>query len=304
MDFFDMHCHSFYSPMDGLDSPDTLVKRGKEIGLAGLSITDHGVCSSHREMLKAGIEHDFPIALGLEGYFSGSDDRFDRRSKAKRQDGDSVYNHIIIIAKNDNGLKNLYAMQEKAYMESFYQKSIIDLELLSEYGDDLIISSACVSGLIARNLINDNEEKAIYWARRFKDRFEGDFYIELQSHNDDISAGLNQKLLDLADTQGIKPIISTDTHFANPEDKWIEDALLILNTNPKKNPDFDYTKMEKMNIMEKYNYIYPERQMTFEKIDVFLQNYETLNKEMLRRGYDRQDLFSNTIEVANKIGAK
>lgn len=304
MDFFDMHCHSFYSPMDGLDSPDTLVKRGKEIGLAGLSITDHGVCSSHREMLKAGIENDFKIALGLEGYFSGSDDRFDRRSKAKRQDGDSVYNHIIIIAKNDNGLKNLYAMQEKAYMESFYQKSIIDFELLSEYGDDLIISSACVSGLIARNLINDNEEKAIYWARRFKDRFEGDFYIELQSHNDDISAGLNQKLLDLADTQGIKSIISTDTHFANPEDKWIEDALLILNTNPKKNPEFDYTKMEKMSIMEKYNYIYPDRQMTFEKINVFLQNYETLNEEMLRRGYNRPDLFSNTIEVADKIGAK
>lgn len=290
-----------FSPLDGLDSPNTMVKQAKDIGLSGLTITDHGVCSSHREILKAGIEHDFKIALGLEGYFSGSDDRFDRRSKAKRQDGDSVYNHIIIIAKNDNGLRNLYAMQEKAYMESFYQKSIIDFELLSEYGEDLIISSACVSGLIARNLINDNEEKAIEWARRFKDRFQEDFYIELQVHNNDISPGLNEKLLKVADDNGIKAIVTTDTHFAKEEDKWIEDALLILSTKPKANPNFEYSKMEKMNIFEKYDYMYPERTMTFEKIDLFLQNHETLSQKMEATGIYRKDIFSNTLEIEAKI---
>lgn len=301
MDFFDCHAHSMYSPLDGLDTPDTMVERAKEIGLAGLTITDHGVCSSHRDMLRAGIKHDLPIALGLEGYFSGTDDRFDRRSKAKRQEGEGVYNHIIIIAKNDNGLKNLYAMQERAYMESFYQKSIIDFDLLSEYGEDLIISSACVSGLIARNLIDGNDEKALNWALRFKERFADDFYLELQSHNNDISPGLNEKILKIADDNNIKPIITTDTHFAKEEDKWIEDALLILNTKPKKNPNFDQTRMEKMDIMEKYNYIYPERQMTFEKINLFLQNHETLSEEMKRRGIPRQDIFTNTLEILEKI---
>lgn len=288
--------------MDGLDSPRTLVKHAKEIGLAGLSITDHGSLAGHREMLKAGIEEDFPVALGVEAYFSGTDDRFDRRSKAKRQEGEDVYNHLILIAKNDNGLQNLNRLMSKAWTESYYNKPMIDFNLLSDYGDDIVVSSACVSGLVARNLINDNEEKAVYWASRFRDRFGEDYYIELQDHNDDISPGLNHKLLKLADDLGIKPIITTDTHFAREEDRWIEDALLILNTNPKKAADIDYSKLATLDFMEKYNYLYPERSMTFEKIDVFLQTGQTLHQKMQTQGIDRTDIYTNTIEILSKLG--
>lgn len=253
-------------------------------------------------MLKAGIEHDFPIILGCEIYMSGTDDRFDRRSKAKRQDGEDIYNHLIVIAKNDDGLKNLQRMMAEAWTESYYHKPICDFELLSKYGDGLIVSSACVSGLIAKNLINGNPGKAMWWAKRFKDRFGDDFYIELQTHSDDFSPWLNQRLLNLAGYLGIKPIITTDTHFAREEDKWIEDALLILNTKPKKIGEVDYDHMAGLDFMEKYNYLYPNRSMSFEKIDLFLQSGLTLHQQILKRGIDRPDMFVNTLEILDKLG--
>ena len=302
MRFFDCHCHSSYSLLDGLNSPEELVVRGKEIGLDGLNLTDHGTLAGHRDMLRAGIKHDFPIALGVEAYFSGSNDRFNRMSKAKRQDGEDVYNHLILIAKNDNGLQNIQRIQAAGWTESFYQKCIIDMDLLEQFREDIIITSACVSGLVAKNIVNGELEKSINWALEFKRVFNDDFYIEIQDHNNDISEGLNEALLGVADQCGIKPIITTDTHFADPADRWIEDAMLIINTNPKKNPDIEMSKMEKMDFMEKYNYLYPERTMTFEHIDLYLQNGVTLFDKMKKRGIDREDIYANTIEIMEKIG--
>ncbi len=303
--YFECHCHSNNSLLDGLDTPWDLVKRAKEIGLEGLTITDHGTLSAHREMLKAGIEQDFKIALGLEAYFSGTDDRFDRRAKNKRAEGEDVYNHLIIIAKNDKGLRNLQTMQSKAWTESYYNKPMIDFNLLSEYGDELIVTSACVSGLVSRALINGDQEKAEGWATRFKDRFAGDFYIEIQEHNNDImpeSAGLNEKLLDVADRLDIKPIMTCDAHFAREEDRWIEDALLILNTGVKKDPGADLSKANKMDFLDRYNYLYPGRTMSFQDIDVYLQNGQTLHDKMVKRGIDRTDIYTNTVEILEKIG--
>lgn len=302
IDFVDLHCHSHYSPLDGLDTPEDLVKRAKEIGLKALSITDHGTLAGSRDMLKAGIKHDFPVLLGVEAYQAGSDNRFDRIKKADRKEGEDAYNHLILIAKNDNGLRNIQTIQSLAWTESYYGKPLLDFDLVSEYGDDIIVSSACVSGLVARSLINGDEERAEYWAKKFHDRFGDNYFVELQTHNNDISAGLNNKLLDLADRLGIKPIITTDTHFAREEDKWIEDALLILNTMPKNIAQIDYGHMAKLEFMDKYNYLYPERQMTFEKIDVFLQNGETLHEKMKKQGIDRTDIYENTVAILETCG--
>jgi DNA polymerase-3 subunit alpha len=299
--YFEVHCHSEHSLLDGLNTPEELVVQAKEIGIAGLSITDHGTLSSHREMLKAGIKHDYPVVLGVEAYFSGTNDRFDRRKKEARKDGESVYNHIILLAKNDKGLQNIQRIQSLAWTESYYNKPIIDFELLSEYGDDIIISSACVSGVFAKALQNNDFEKAEAHAMMFKDRFGGDFYAEVQEHNDDISAGLNDKIFSLADKLGIKPIITSDTHFAREEDRWIEDALLILNTGVKKDAGASLTKANKMDFMDRYNYLYPDRTMTFEHIDVYLQNGQTLHDKMLARGVERTDIYSNTMEILGKI---
>ena len=110
-------------------------------------------------------------------------------------------------------------------------------------------------------------------------------------------------MLALADQYEIKPIITGDCHFSDPDVRWIEEALLILNTNPKKNPDADLSKIDKMDIWEKFNYLYPNRQMTFEHIDVFLQSPMTLHDKMVRQGIERTDIFTNTMEIADKVGA-
>lgn len=303
MDFFDCHCHSHFSLLDGLDSPGTLVKRAKEIGLSGLSLTDHGSLSGHRDMLKAGIEHDFKIALGVEAYLSTSNDRFDRRSKSRREDGNGVYHHLIILAKNDRGLQNLQNIMSLAWTESFVERwPIIDLELLGQYKDDLIVTSACVSGPISKNFELGHIDRAIKWALDLKGMFGDDFYIELQDHNDSITAGLNGFLLNTADKHEIKSIITTDTHFARAEDRWIEDALLILNTGLKPRKDADLSKSMKMDFMERYNYLYPGRVMSFEKIDVFLQTAPQLHAKMEKHGIYRTDIYTNTMEILDKIG--
>lgn len=306
MKFFDCHCHTWYSPLDGLDSPDTLVRRAKELGLVGISDTDHGTLSGTREMLKAGIEHDFPVALGVEAYLSTSNDRFDRRERSKRSDGNGLYHHLILIAKNDNGLRNLQRVMSHAWTESYVNKyPIIDLKLLAGNHEDLIVTSACVSGPISKNFQLGNEDKAIWWTNELKEMFKDDFYIELQTHNNNIVPGLNEYLLKVADSNGIKPIVTTDTHFARKEDAWIEDALLILNTGVKPKFEDGKTRADSMLIadfIERYNYLYPDRQMSFQDINVFLQTGLELHQQLVQTSIDRPDLINNTLEIAGKLG--
>lgn len=254
-------------------------------------------------MLGAGLAENFPVALGVEAYLSTSNDRFDRRDKSKRADGNGVYHHLILIAKNDNGLENLQRIMSAAWTESFVTRwPIIDLELIRRYHQDIIVTTACVSGPISKNIELGNIDRAIWWLNELKATFGDDLYIELQTHQDQIVPGLNSALLDLSDKYGVKPIITTDTHFAREEDKWIEDALLILNTGLKPKADADIAASMKMgDFMERYNYLYPGRTMSFEKIDVFLQTGAQLYQKMLDTAIDRPELIYNTIEIADKI---
>jgi len=292
--------------LDGLDHPNTLVLRAKELGLVGLSITDHGTLSGTREMLKAGIEHDFPVALGVEAYLSTSNDRFDRREKAKRSDGNGIYHHLILIALNDNGLKNLQRIMTRAWTESFVSRyPIIDLELLRENYEDIVATSACVSGPLSKNFQLGHVDKALWWTQQLVDIFGDNFYIELQTHNNSIVPGLNEFLLKTADEHKIKPIVTTDTHFARKEDAWIEDALLILNTGLKPDLENGKSREESMKIddfIERYNYLYPGRMMSFQDINVFLQTGLELHNKLVATAIDRPDLIHNTMEIAGKLG--
>lgn len=300
--YTECHLHTHYSILDGLSTPWEYCRRAKELGIESLAITDHSTMTGHGDMLTACSENNIKALLGVEAHISPTD-RFDKRSKAKRQEGEDVYNHIILLAKNDNGLKNLHRIEAAAWTEGFYGKPICDFDLLDEFKEDIIVTSACVSGLVARNLLNGKDIAAIEWVDKFKSIFKDDFYIEVQEHNDQISAGLNHKLLNVADMFDVKPIITSDCHFHSPDVRWIEEALLILNTNPKKNPDAELSTANKLDIWDKFNYLYPDRKMSFEHIDVFLQEPQTLHDKMVAQGIDRLDIFENTNEIADKVGA-
>lgn len=271
------------------------MKRANELGIKSIAATDHGSMSGHREFYfaaqAAGIKH----ILGIEGYIS-STDRFDRRANAKRQDGTSAYNHITLLAQNQTGLTNLYKMSEIAWTEGFYGKPRCDTELLEQHSSGLIVLTGCLNGIIAKRIELGDEEGALEYALRLKDIFGENVFMEVQSHN---PPEINHRLLEIADSIGMEPAMASDCHYANKEDLWIEEAMLIMATKPKLAKDATVT--DKMDILEKYNYLYPERKMSFQELELYLRSYQTERDMFARQGIDRVDIFENTNLIADKV---
>ena len=180
MSFTHLHVHSYYSLMDGLNSPAELVKAAKDAGQTSLAITDHGTLSSHREMQIACKDQGIKPILGVEAYISPTD-RFDRSSKTDKSI--QAYNHIILLAKNKKGLENINTLQELAWNEGFYHKPRIDREVLKEYAEGIIVLSGCLNGLISKAIEKGEFSEAKLILKYFSNTFGEDFYIEVQSHN-------------------------------------------------------------------------------------------------------------------------
>ena len=297
MSFTHLHCHSYYSLMDGLNSPAELVKAAKDAGQTALAITDHGTLSSHREMQIACKDQGIKPILGVEAYISPTD-RFDRSSKTDKSI--QAYNHIILLAKNHVGLKNINTLQEIAWNEGFYHKPRIDREVLKEYAEGIIVLSGCLNGLISKAIEKGEFAEAKLVLKDFKKTFGEDFYIEVQSHN---PKEINEKLLELADELEIKPVATGDAHFAKGEDKVLEEAMLILSTSPKSDKDADFDMSRQMsNMLDRFNYLYPDRRISFQNYNLFIQSREEIESDFTKTGITRTDIYENTMEIAEKIG--
>jgi DNA polymerase-3 subunit alpha len=283
--------------MDGLNSPAELVKAAKDAGQTALAITDHGTLSSHREMQIACKEQGIKPILGVEAYISPTD-RFDRSSKTDKSI--QAYNHIILLAKNKKGLENINILQELAWNEGFYHKPRIDREVLKEYAEGIIVLSGCLNGLISKCIEKNEFSEAKIILKDFKKTFGEDFYIEVQSHN---PKEINDGLLALADELKIKAVATGDAHFAKEEDRVLEEAMLILSTSPKmdKDADFDMSRNIK-DINDRLNYLYPDRRISFQDYNLFIQTREEIQSDFFESGITRTDIYENTMEIANKIG--
>lgn len=295
MTFTHLHCHSHYSLLDGLDSPETLVKAAKAAGQPAIAITDHGVLSGHRELYRSAKEHGIKPIFGLEAYISPTD-RFDVRSKKKRNDGTSIYNHIILLAKNQIGYENINKMSEIAWTEGYYYKPRIDTELLKEHSEGVIVLTACISGIPAKLIEQDRYDKALEWVTDLKETFGDDLYLEIQGHNPD---KINNGLIRLGAEAGVKIVATSDCHRAYEEDKDLQDAFLILSTNPSRNRNEDYGTTVGMKMMERLNKLFPERRMTFQEWNLFIQTREQIAADfgpMLEAEH-----LDNTLEITDKI---
>lgn len=301
-----LHTHSQRSPLDSIATFEEYVAHAPKVGITAISATDHGRTTGHRELQRAVRGTDIKAILGLEGYYSPTD-RFDRRSATSRKDGSSVYDHLVIHAMNENGLKNLNSMSNEAWNSGYYYKPRVDKELLEKYNEDLIITSACISGPIAKMLRTDqpggaNVEEAYERAQWFKDVFGDRFYIELMADNDKY---LNHELLLLADTLGIKPIVTEDCHYVTKDDLWIEEAFLILSTNQKRISGRSILDDEIKNksFVEKYNYLWgKERPMTFQDFSIYMAGRDLREVQFEAQEIYRKDIFDNTLEIADRIG--
>jgi DNA polymerase-3 subunit alpha len=296
MSFTHLHVHSYYSLMDGLNSPAELVKAAKDAGQKSIAITDHGTLSSHREFQIACKDQDIKPILGVEAYIAPTD-RFDRSSATDKSI--QAYNHIILLAKNQKGLDNIHILQELAWNEGFYHKPRIDREVLKEYAEGIIVLSGCLNGLISKAIERKEFSEAKLILKDFKQTFGEDFYVEVQSHN---PKEVNEKLLELADELKIKSVATGDAHFAKEQDRILEEAVLILSTNPKadKEADFDMSRQIK-DMGERFNYLYPDRRMTFQGMNLFIQSREEIEFDFKKAGINRTDIFDNTQEISNKI---
>lgn len=298
-DLVHLHVHSHYSLMDGLSSPAELLSAAKDLGQTALAVTDHGTLSSHRDMQKSAREAGLKPILGVEAYISETD-RFDKRDIKSRDDNTQVFNHIILLAKDQAGLQNLQKLSELAWNEGFYRKPRIDFEVLSELGDGLIVLSGCLNGLISKAIQRGDDEKARSMVKWFKNRFEDDFYMEVQPHN---PPEMNHSLLSLADEFKIKPVTTSDCHFAREDQRAVEEALLILSTKPNMNKDASYASAKVIkDVFERLNYLYPDRPISFEGWDLFIQSRLDIDSWYKKSGIDRTDIYENTLEIAGKVG--
>ncbi|NDB60256.1 DNA polymerase III subunit alpha [bacterium] len=296
MKFTHLHVHSYYSLMDGLNSPKELAQAALDAGQTAIAITDHGTLASHREMQIACKELGVKPILGVEAYISPTD-RFDKSSKTDKSI--QAYNHIILLAKNKIGLENINKLQEIAWNEGFYHKPRIDREILKEYSDGVIVLSGCLNGLISKCIERQEFSEAKLMLKDFKQTFGDDFYIEVQSHN---PIEVNTKLLELADELNIKPVATGDAHFAKEADRILEEALLILSTSPKMDRDADFDMSRNMkNMLDRFNYLYPDRKISFQEYNLFIQSREEIEKDFNKSGIVRTDIYENTVNIANQI---
>lgn len=299
MSYNGLHVHTHYSLFDGIATPQEYVDRAKDLGMSAIAITDHGSLSGHREFYRMAKDKGIKPVLGVEAYITA--DRFDQRGNDAR-DGllDLVYNHVIILAKNKVGLYNLNKLNEIAWTEGFFKKPRIDYEVLEKYAEGLIVLSGCLSGALAKAIEAEELAEAktiIEWHKRV---FKDDYYIEVMPHNGE---AVNKQLLALADQYNVTPIITPDCHHADAGQKEIQELKLILNSYSNKvQKDVTYNKSLKHDsLMDRLDYLYGERQISFAKFDIHLLSDEEMRSAMVSQGVDREDMYTATQEVADKV---
>ncbi len=299
MNYVGLHVHTHYSLMDGVATPQEYVDRAVQLGMPALAITDHGTLSGHREMYRAAKAAGVKPILGIEGYIAA--DRFDHRDKAERTTPlDLIYNHIVILAKNQQGLENLNKLNEIAWTEGFYKKPRIDFAVLEKYKDGLIVLSACLSGLIAKAIEVGEFAVAKQHIEWFKKTFNDDFYIEVMPHN---PTEINLSLMQLADEFDVKIVVTPDCHHSDMDQKVIQEMMLILNTHAKLEKDVKYDKSKKYDdMMDRLDYLYgKDRMMSFNRFDIHLLSYDEMKSAMTKELKFREDMFANTLEIADKV---
>ncbi len=236
--FTHLHLHTHYSLLDGMSRMPELMDRAKELGFSAIALTDHGVLYGAIEFYEEARKRGIKPILGCEVYMA-TRSRFDREPKL-----DDRQYHLTLLAKNNQGYKNLVKLATQAQLDGFYYKPRADHELLEQYHEGLICLSGCPSGEIPRALRDGNEEKARELALRYRDLFGADsFYIEIQNHDLDWEQEVTAKLVKLARELDLPLVATNDGHYTRREDAEAHDVLLCIQTNSNVN-DANRMRME------------------------------------------------------------
>ncbi len=235
-DFVHLHNHTHYSLQDGACTVDGLIQAAKKNNMHAVALTDHGVMYGIAEFYKKAKKEGIKPIIGMEAYVVAEGSRFDKGKSEDASDKNGSngkkrtkhYHHLILLAKNNEGYKNLSKLSTLGHTEGFYYKPRIDLELLRKYRDGLICSSACAGGVVAAHLVNNNFDKAREVAKTYKDIFEEDFYLEIQDHNMEVEKPVLEGMPKLSKELGIKLLATNDCHYIEPDHAIAHNILLLL----------------------------------------------------------------------------
>ena len=280
MSFVHLHVHTQYSILDGQSAIEDLFNRADELGMPGLAITDHGNMYGVKEFFKFAKKHpDVKPIVGCEVYVSN---HYDHRLKDKDH---KSYFHLILLAKNYNGYKNLMKIVSTGHIEGMYYKPRVSHEVIEKYSKDLICCSACIAGEVPRNVLAgdmDAAEKAIEWHKKV---FGEDYYLEVQLHRTEVP-GQSQEvyerqlaalegIIELSRKTGVKIVATNDAHFVRKEDGPAHDRLICLTTNA---------------------YLTDQDRLRYTQ-----QEYLKSEEEMAALFPDHPEFLSNTLEVLDKV---
>ncbi len=229
MSFAHLHVHTEYSLLDGSNKIKEYVARVKELGMNSAAITDHGVMFGCIDFYKAAKEAGIKPIMGCEVYVAPGS-RFDRETVK----GEDRYYHLVLLAENDLGYSNLTKIVSKGYVDGFYYKPRVDLEILEQYHEGIIALSACLAGEVPRYLVRNLYEEGKQAALRYQEIFgKGNFFLELQDHGIPEQRLVNQQLMRMSQETGIELVATNDVHYTYESDAESHDILLCIQTGKK-----------------------------------------------------------------------
>ncbi len=276
-EFVHLHNHTHYSLLDAATTPEELVNAAIDNGHHAVALTDHGVMFGTVEFYKLAKSKNVKPIIGIEAYIANGS-RFDKNADRKSPEGKKRnYFHLLLLAKDYAGYKNLMKLTSYAHTEGFYYRPRIDKELLEKYHEGIICSSACLGGVINAHLVDGNYEKAVSEAKYYKDLFGDDFYIEIQNHFLNNDPLVLEKAPQIAKELDIKLICTNDIHYLKKEHAYAHNVLLNIR---------DASGTDKIDIFN-LRYGTPEY-------------YYKSTEQMLDLFGDYTDSLKNTLEIADK----
>jgi len=273
--FVNLHVHSnLGSLLDGYNSPEEIIERVDELGQEAVAITEHGTMSSFVRFYKEARERDIKPIIGVEMYVAD-----DMHNKNRRDE-----KHLVLLAKNNKGLENLYHLVTVANEEGFYYKPRIDFDELKENSEGLIAMSACLKGVVPYYIKQNNTEKAKKIAKKYKNLFGDDFYIEIMTNKIEDQYDLNEDLVELARDLDIKLVATNDVHYTKKEHAEIHDVMLAINSG-------DFVDSD-------------NRSLQFDNDEFYLKDETEVREGLFRNPDEYTNAINEAIESTNEIAEK
>ncbi|MBN2738517.1 MAG: DNA polymerase III subunit alpha [Spirochaetales bacterium] len=251
VDFIHLHNHSDFSLLDGAQSVQSMVKKAQQLGMKHLALTDHGNMFGAVNFYQTCKEGGINPIVGSEFYVTPLS-RHDKSSESTKHRNQ----HLVLLAKNDRGYRNLLKLSSLSYTEGFYYRPRIDFEVLEQYSSDLVASSACLAGEIAQLVLHEDIDQAVKRAHYYQDLFgKGNYFLELQDHGIPEQKIANKGIIEVARRTGISLIATNDCHYPERSDAIAQDVLICIATGKKLNdsdrlrfsyPEFYFKSGEEM----------------------------------------------------------